>query len=404
MIENSGLFICSGILVVLLVAFDVFQSIIVPRATSRAFRIAPLLSGKIFWPAFRNTVVLLPNHWRPPLLETFAPLNYVLLLLVWLFCFINGFALILYGMGGYVKPPITTLPDALYFASTSFLTLGFGDLVAYHAVTRFVVIAAAAMGLIFMALEISLLFTLQNYLQMREQVINTLTSRAGTPASGLVLLLRYKELNMTAGLGSSFIQWESWVATVLESHRAFPLLIYFRSSNRNDSWMSSMGAILDAATLLSTAIECEKIGEADLFYWLGVSALKSLAGYLDIEPLEQEFVDKQEFSDSLELLSQAGYAVKSADECMEKFALKRYAYMRYLIPLAQRFVVPVPELINALPIYKATRAAGLLTKRTTAEATVKPTVEPEPEARVKATMEPRGEATVKAAVEPTVEP
>jgi hypothetical protein len=263
---------------------------------------------------------------------------------------ISGFGLALWGLRDFVRPPILDFGEALYFASTSFLTLGFGDLVAHAAIARVVVISAAMMGLIFMALEISFLFTLQNYLQMREQTVNTLLSRAGSPASGVVLLLRYRELGIVETLGTSFVSWESWVATILESHLAFPMLIYFRSTNPRDSWLSTMGSLLDAATLTSTVLVEDKVGQAELFYWLGTTTLKSICGYLNISAYDGDHLDREEFELSLELLRSAGYKVKAADNCMRLFVFRRSGYMRFLVPLAKHLAMPLPVLVRQLAI------------------------------------------------------
>jgi hypothetical protein len=256
-----------------------------------------------------------------------------------------------------VRPAIDSYPQALYFASTSFLTLGLGDLVPEHVLARFFVIAAAVMGLIFMALEISFIFTLQTYLQMREQVVNTAISRAGVPPSGVVLLLRYRELNIVPSLSTSFVQWESWVATILESHRAFPLLIFFRSSHPRNSWLSTLGALLDASTFLTTTIDSDKIGEAELFYWLGTTALNALCKYLELPTYDDEHIDFGEFEESLNLLSEAGFKVKKAQDCFPKFQQYRSGYMRHLIP-ATDFLAQSPQVVvRALPIMMAVARA-----------------------------------------------
>jgi hypothetical protein len=347
---HYNVFVMGGIIIVALVAFDVFQSIIVPRVTPKHLRIAPFLVGRVMWPIHKTIGLALPEAASTQWFAIFAPVAYVVLLVTWLFSMIGGFGLVLYGLRDLVRPPITDFPEALYFASTSFLTLGFGDLVAYDNATRVVVISAAMLGLIFMALEISFLFTLQNYLQAREQTVNTLLSRAGSPASGVVLLLRYRELGIVSTLGTAFVTWEAWLATILESHLAFPMLIYFRSSFPRDSWLSTMGAVLDASTLISTTLVEEKVGEAELFYWLGTTTLKSICAYLDIKPITSETVSREEFELCLELLGSAGYKVKPADDCMTIFLFRRSGYMRFLLPLANSLALPLPVLVRKLPI------------------------------------------------------
>ena len=54
-------------------------------------------------------------------------------------------------------------------------------------------------------------------------------------------------------MAPSFAQFEIWTAEMLDSHLAYPILPFFRSSHDGQSWVSALGAVLDAATLLITA-------------------------------------------------------------------------------------------------------------------------------------------------------
>ena len=249
-----------GLAIVAAVSFDVFQAVIVPRMTSKRFRIAPWLIGQFAWPVHCNIAALAGENLQDAVLEGFAPLGYVLLILTWFILLILGYSMMLLALGQYMRPLVTDFWQASYFAECSVLTLGFAEATASHWATRLICVSAAVLGIIFLGLQVSYLFVLQTYLQQREQVVSTLNSRAGSPASGLVLLLRYKELKIVPSLSSSFTLWENWIATILESHLAYPLLLYFRSSSRTNSWVSSIGALCDAATLLSTTIQHDSIG------------------------------------------------------------------------------------------------------------------------------------------------
>ncbi len=339
-IETSILLGACGAIVVSQVCFDVFQSIILPRGNLRRLRIAPLLVGKILWPGYRTVARTLPTSWQTAWYRSFAPLTFVILITVWLSLLIFGFACLFYVLGNYVHPPITRMQDALYFAGTSVLTLGFGDLIAAQWPARAIVLIAAMLGLIFMALVVSLLFSMQSYFQQREQIVNTLMSRAGTPASGVVLLLRYRELNIVPSLSSAFVHWESWVASILESHCAYPLLVHFRSAVAGNSWLASVGATLDAATLLLTTIDKEWIGEADLYYWMAVNTLKSICTHLALESIDEETVTYPEYLQALEFLKDARYQIKNSQSSFEYFKARRSAYMRYLLPLSKSLELP----------------------------------------------------------------
>jgi hypothetical protein len=285
--SNQQLWTCIlGFSIVAAVCFDIFHSIIVPRLTLRNARIAPVLIGYLLWPAYRRLIRGLPDSWRTGWLDLFAPMAFVILISTWLISLISGFALIIYSLGQYITPPVKELSNAFYFAGTSVLTLGFGDVVAAEWPARAVVLLAAVLGLITMALVVALLFSILSYLQQREQVVNTLMSRGGLPPSGVVVLMRYRELNIVGSLSSAFVSWESWLASILESHRAYPLLVYFRSGSVNNSWLATVGATLDAASLLLTAVEKDWVGEADLYYWMGVNTLKAISENFGIDPVD----------------------------------------------------------------------------------------------------------------------
>lgn len=340
-----------GITLVLLVLFDVFKTVIVPRVTSRKFRIAPFLLGAIMWPLYKKAALSFSSkRISTSLLETFAPLSFVVLMMIWLFLMISGFALILFSLRVEITPHIKHFNEAIYFAGASVLTIGYGDLVASSPTARFVVLTGALCGLIFMALDISFLFTVQNWLQQREQIVNTLTSRAGTPASGLVLLLRYKELNILSTLGASFLQWESWTASILESHRAYPILIYFRSSNSRESWLSSMGAMLDAASILLTSIDEAHVGEADLFYWLSCTTIETMCRFMNVPGNDGIHITRQDYEDGLSVLAEAGYKTKIDDRAWNQFCARRSGYMGNLIALADAYALPMHSWIQGLPL------------------------------------------------------
>lgn len=340
-----------GFLIVGSVSFDVFQAIIVPRMTSRRFRIAPYLLGSVWWPAFRKTATALSEQWRNRLLDFYAPLSFVMLFVFWFILLICGFSAMIFSLRAFTQPPITSFLQAMYFAGTSVLTLGFGDVVASHWETKFIVLAAAMLGIIFMAMQVSFLFTLQMYLQQREQVVNTLNSRAGSPASGLVLLLRYQELGIFPSLSASFVHWENWLATIAESHGVYPLLLYFRSSSSSNSWTSSIGALCDAAALLATTIENNSVGEANMFYWLAIRTLKSLCEYMELKPVDGVHMSKEEFDAGLDLLRDSGLMIKTNRQLSWKYFCEfRSGYMRYLVPMCDRLLIPQQIWMIKLPI------------------------------------------------------
>lgn len=325
--------------IISVVCFDVFHTVIMPRATLRKARMGPFLIGRLLWPPYRDFVRTLPEDWRTGWLDIFAPAAFVMLLSTWLASLIAGFAFLIFALGDFMNPPVIHFADAAYYAGTSVLTLG-SEIVAHQWPARVVVLLAAVLGLICLALVVSLLFSMLSYLQQREQIVNTLMSRAGTPPSGVVLLMRYRELNIVDNLGAAFVGWENWIASILESHRAFVLLMYFRATFASTSWLASIGATLDAASLLLTAVEGDWIGEADLYYWMGVTTLKGIAEYYEVPAVEDASVSREQFELALEFLRSAGYAVRDGDKIWPYFLARRSGYMRHLKPIAEHFEIP----------------------------------------------------------------
>ena len=236
-----------------LVFWDVFETIVVPRPTPGWFRLGRYLVRGA-WRAVRATGGAEVGATRDRLLGLFAPAAIVLLLVSWLTGLILGYGLVFFALRDELQPAPHDLGTALYFAATSILTLGFGDIVAIGAPARIVVVAAAASGLGVVALVVTFLFSLFGFYQRREISVVMLEAKAGVPPSAVVLLEALARMELVARLPEFFGDWERWAAEVLDSHVAYPLLGFFRSSHDNLSWISALGTVLDAASLVLTTI------------------------------------------------------------------------------------------------------------------------------------------------------
>ena len=106
-----------------------------PRPTPGWFRIARyLVRGS--WRIIRALRDGRPEKSYDRLLGLFAPAATIGLLLAWLLTLILGYGLVFYALREQIRPVPGDLGDALYFAATSLLTLGFGDFVASGAAAR----------------------------------------------------------------------------------------------------------------------------------------------------------------------------------------------------------------------------------------------------------------------------
>ncbi|TMD65753.1 MAG: two pore domain potassium channel family protein [Chloroflexi bacterium] len=325
---------------------DVFQSVVVPRSTPSRFRISRLVivNG---WRVVRAVGLRSRTAGsRERLLGTFAPMVVILLLLIWISGLIIGFGLMLYAFRGSTTPPIENLGSAIYAAGTSLLTISFSNIVANSGGARLVSIAAGMAGLGTIALAISFLFSIYATFQRREILIVTLDARAGAPPSGVTLLATMAKLGVIDDLPRFFGDWEKWAAEVLDSHLAYPVLAYFRSSHDNESWVSALGAVLDATTLLLTTCDGGPHGPAKLMYAMGTHLVEDLGRFFNIESDHDVGVERYEFDQAREQLAAAGWTLRPADESWVAFSRLRIQYAVALNNMAKRWAAPPTQWIG----------------------------------------------------------
>lgn len=281
------------------------------------------------------------------------------MLVTWGATLILGFGLTSHALADEFEPPIGDYQTAFYIAGTSLLTIGFGDIVATAPLARFLMLVAGASGLTLVALVISLAFNLYSSFARREVLVLVLDARAGAPPSGVTLLETYGREQILDQLAALFAQFELWTAEMLDSHLAYPILPYFRSSHDGQSWVSALGAVLDAATLLTTTVVDGPAGEAarrarvgaEMFYSIGCHAiidltqLRWLYGHFD-SARQEPGIERSEFESACRQLAEAGYTTDSSDAAWQEFAGRRAVYAERLHVLARYFASPPAQWIG----------------------------------------------------------
>src|SRR6266516_1262597 len=314
-----------GGIIVVSTLVDIFQAVVVPRPTRRSLRLAPfLLNG--MWPLWKWIALRLPSaKHRAAWLGIYAPLTVVMLLLVWGMALIFGYGLLFLAFQSELQPRLHDLGTALYFAGTSLLTLGFGDIVATGGIARGV---------------ISMFFSLYSSLGHREVLVTMLHNRAGSPPSGVTLLETYARLKMLEDLPGFLSAWEEWSAEVLISSLSYPVLPYFRSARPYESWVSALGALLDAATLIMSCIEDGPAGPATLLYQSGCQLANDLKDYFKISPAQSEAgTPKRSFEAAYTRLKSAGFCLADPEPAWASFTKLRSAYADALHSLMKYWVV-----------------------------------------------------------------
>ena len=317
---------------------DVFHAVVVPRPTPSKYRPSALLI-RTTWRLWRDG---LPGDAarREQRLGTYAPLAVIALLVLWIAMLIVGNGLLFYAIADQYAPALPDLATSVYFAAISLLTIGYGDIAPIGPLARALAALAGMTGLAVVALTITYLFTLYGSLERRELAVTTLDERAGAPPSGVTLLEESARAGRVDELPSLFEKWEGWSAHVLDSHQAHPLLAYFRSSHDQESWVSALGALLDAATLVLTAIEEVPRGEAKVMRGIGAHVVEDLTHVFGLSYERDAGVERSEFDDAYSRLGAAGFRMREAGPAWTDFAATREQYAAGLNALARHFAVP----------------------------------------------------------------
>ena len=322
-----------GVFLLALTFWDLFETVVVPRPTPGWFRIGRyLIRGS--WRVLRSIRDGRPGRSYDQVFGLFAPAATIALLAAWLVTLVAGYGLVLYALRDELRPVPPDLGTTLYFAATSVLTLGFGDIVADGAPARVVITTAAISGLGVVALVVTFLFSLYGSYQRREIQVVALQAAAGAPPSAVGLLESYAQLDLVDRLPELFRDWQRWAVEVLDSHVAYPLLGYFRSSHDDLSWISAVGTVLDAASLILTTIEGLPRGEAKLFKRLGTHLVEDIynLGFRTDDPTT---LARSDFEAACDRLMAAGYTLAPRDQAWPMFEAARATYAPRLESMAR---------------------------------------------------------------------
>ena len=336
---TEALEIVTGMVLITLTFYDLFKSVVLPRPAINKF----VLVRQIFFFTWRlwRWVGDQINETGPKegWLATFAPVGVLLMFVVWAFAFVLGYALIIDGLRDQMHPVPGDFWESLYFSATTLVPLSYGDYVPIGLWARLFTIAESTTGVGLAALVITLLFSLYESFQRREELVVQLDALAGAPPSGVQILETAAELTMREQLVKTFDDWRAWTAAVLESHLAYPILFYFRSSHDNEAWLNSFGAVMDAANLVVSTVDGEAKGSARLTLTIGNHLVEDMAWNFRYDGERVVGIERSEFDEAVQRLKKAGYTCKADDAAWEHFSKIRMKYAYALNLMARRFAI-----------------------------------------------------------------
>ncbi|MBJ6723853.1 potassium channel family protein [Geomesophilobacter sediminis] len=335
-----------GAALILLVLWEGFESIIMPRRVTRRFRLTRVFFRSSWGLWARFSTRLFSKRASESLLSVYGPLSFLMLMLLWATGLVTGFALIHWGTGSPFKTPepVPTFLSDLYFSATTFFTLGLGDITPTSQLARFLTVAEGGMGFGFLALIISYLPLLNQSFERREINISMLDSRAGSPPTASEMLIRHSHDQAMDALTQLLHDWERWSAEFLEGHLSYPVLAYFRSQHDNQSWLGALTAILDTCALVMVVLEGTCVRQAELTFAMARHAVVDLSLVFQRAPRtgRKDRLSAEEFTAMTAALKEAGLKLKNGGETEEHLRELRQLYEPYLKGLSVYFRVTLP--------------------------------------------------------------
>jgi hypothetical protein len=339
----------TGIAILVIVVWDAFEVIILPRRVTRRFRLSRLFY-KNSWRAWKLVARCLPaKKVRESAFGIFGPISLLILVAIWAVGLVLSFGLMQYGSGSAVNVTGTNTGfwTDMYLSGTTFFTLGLGDVVPRSGMARALVVFEAGLGFGFLAGVIGYLPFIYGSFSKREVSISLLDSRAGTPPTAGELLLRHSYPHGQEALRELLKEWELWCAELMESHLSYPVLAYFRSQHDNQSWIASLAAILDSCALIMVGIEgaCEK--QAELTFAIARHAVADLSQVFGTSPrkLSADRLPPAELLRIRDVLAQHGLKLHDGPEADDRLAELRRMYEPYIFALADYLNQSLPPWI-----------------------------------------------------------
>src|ERR1700750_121800 len=118
-----------GLLLILIVLWDAFETMILPRRVTRRVRLTSLFYRSLWLPWSGLTQRLASRKQREKYLGLFGPLSLIFLLGFWAAGVIFGYAIISWSLGEKLNTTETvTFWTYVYVSGTNFFALGYGDI------------------------------------------------------------------------------------------------------------------------------------------------------------------------------------------------------------------------------------------------------------------------------------
>ncbi len=346
----------AGLLLLLVILTDTFETIVLPRTVTRQIRLT-----RLYYMSLWGFYGLISRRSRakgeaPRFANAFGPLSLLLLILMWACGLIFGFALVGWGLGSpthadHLAPGLFT---DIYLSGTTFFTLGLGDVTPTSMAERVLVVLEAGGGFGFLAIVIGYLPIIYQCFSRREVGITLLDSRAGSPPTAGELIRRHAAADNMDALTPLLLTMEAWASDFMESHLSYPVLVFYRSQHDRESWLATLTVMLDVSALLLVGFEDKPDWQRGLrwqakqTYAMCRHAAVDIALVLHLPLVEwkDERLSAERLVQLRTRLIDAGLKPRSDPEANARLSELRRQYEPYLYALGERLHQALPPWVG----------------------------------------------------------
>jgi hypothetical protein len=343
--------VIGGILLILVVLWETFETIVLPRRVTRQFRLTRFFYRATWRPWVAMAELRHTRKKRDSQLSYYGPLSLLLLLAMWAMALVLGFGMLHYGLHDKLAGQLghSDFGNALYLSGTTLFTLGLGDILPASPLGRFITVIEAGIGFGFLALVIGYLPVLYQAFSRREVTISLLDARAGSPPTAAELLRRQRGVEGMEALTELLADWEQWSAELMESHLSYPVLAYFRSQHDNQSWIGSLTAILDVCSLAMVGLEGMCQYQARMTFAIARHALVDLSQIFAAPPEKNGRLDRlppEAFAQLRKAITESGFVLAEGDVATAELTRLRGLYEPYALSMAEYLRLDLPPWIK----------------------------------------------------------
>jgi hypothetical protein len=328
----------SGLVIALVAGLDAVHTLVLARPTVSRWWPTEVFT-RLSWRVWSGMGRRFTNQRKAEtFLAVYTPLSLLALLVLWVSAIVLGFGLVWWGAGDGVAPA-GDLGQSIYFSGIAFLTIGFGDILPVEGATRALVLVEGFAGLAVVALVIGFLPATYQAYGARETALLTLDHPSREQLRAIDLVGTMWQHGGVPELRSFCREWDRWVAELITTHRPYPFLMYFRSQNPGQSWLTGLGLIADTATMARVMLD-EPPPEVIHLHRRATRALVTLATRLGVRPKPGDPITKEMFVGGVEVARSYGLPIGSVDEGFARMHELRAGYVGHLEALIDHLVSP----------------------------------------------------------------